>query len=110
MINKRLLIEKGAVRQETYGVAKKALLEALLALEERCPGSITVAAGRCEQCDDCTRPRGLPCRRPERMRYSFSAFGFDLTALAREQLDIDLLWADRGLPPYNAALAAFLTR
>ena len=44
------------------------------------------------------------------MRYSFSAFGFDLTALAREQLDIDMLWADRGLPPYNAALAAFLTR
>ena len=102
--------ETEAVRQETYGVAKKALLEALLALEKLCPGATTVAAGRCEQCDDCTRTRGLPCRKPERMRYSFSAFGFDLTALAREQLDIDLLWADRGLPPYNAALAAFLTR
>ena len=102
--------EAEAVRQETYSVAKKALLEALLALEERCPGSITVAAGRCEQCAGCTRTQGLPCRKPERMRYSFSAFGFDLTALAREQLDLDLLWAGRGLPPYNAALAAFLTR
>ena len=39
-----------------------------------------------------------------------AVFTARLTALAREQLDIDLLWADRGLPPYNAALAAFLTR
>ena len=102
--------EAETVRQETYGEAKKALLEALLALEGLCPGATTVAAGRCEQCESCTRVDGLPCRKPERMRYSFSAFGFDLAALAKEQLDIDLLWADRGLPAYHAALAAFLTR
>ena len=72
--------EAETVRQETYGVVKKALLQ------------------------------DLPCQRPERMRYSFSAFGFDLTALAKEQLGMDLLWAGEGLPEYNVAIAAFLTR
>ncbi|MFQ8759611.1 MAG: hypothetical protein ACLSAF_09405 [Intestinimonas sp.] len=37
----------------------------------------------------------------------FSAFGFDLTALAKEQLGMDLLWAGEGLPEYNVAIAAF---
>lgn len=97
------------VRQETYGVVKRALLETLLGLERLCPGSATVAAGRCEQCDVCTRVQGLPCRRMERMRYSFSAFGFDLTAMAKDLLDVELLWASQGLPEYNVALAAFLT-
>ena len=53
---------------------------------------------------------GRVCRRPERLRYSFSAFGFDLTGLARDQLGLELLWAKDGLPEYNVALAAFLTR
>lgn len=98
-----------ALRQASYGVVKKQLLSTLLELEKAVPGSWTVAAGRCEQCDVCTRREGLPCRRPDRMRYSFSAFGFDLGKLAREQLGLELLWADRGLPAYNAAIAAFLT-
>lgn len=101
--------EAEMVREESYGVVKKALLETLLQMEAACPGSTTVAAGRCEQCEKCTRPRGRICKRPERMRYSFSAFGFDLTAIAEELLGLELLWAGEGLPEYNAAIAAFLT-
>lgn len=101
--------EAEAVRQETYGAVKKSLLDALLALEKVCPGSTTIAAGRCEQCEECTRPHGLPCRKRSRMRYSFSAFGFDLTAIAGELLGMELLWAAEGLPEYNAAIAAFVT-
>lgn len=98
------------VRSESYGVVKKALLEVLLNLEQSVPGSYTVAAGRCEQCEKCSRVIGRICRRPERLRYSFSAFGFDLTAIAWEQLGLELLWAKEGLPEYNVAVAAFLTR
>lgn len=102
--------ETEAVRQLSYGVVKKTLLETLLTLEQTIPDATTVAAGRCEQCEACSRVGGLPCRRPERMRYSFSGFGFDLTALAKETLGMELLWAEKGLPGYDAALAAFLTR
>lgn len=98
------------IRAASYGVVKKALLEVLLNLEQAIPGSYTVAAGRCEQCEKCSRVLGRICRKPERMRYSFSAFGFDLTAIAGELLDLKLLWADQGLPEYNVAVAAFLTR
>ena len=99
-----------AVRSASYGVVKKALLEVLLQLEQAVPGSYTVAAGRCEQCEKYSRSIGRICGRPERLRYSFSAFGFDLTGLARDQLNLELLWAKEGLPEYNVAVAAFLTR
>lgn len=99
----------GRLREESYGVVKKLLLSALLELERAVPGSWTVAAGRCEQCERCTRQDGRPCCKPERMRYSFSAFGFDLGKIAEELLGMKLLWAGRGLPEYNVAIAAFLT-
>lgn len=98
------------LRAGTYGKVKRALLEALLELEKARPGAWTVAAGRCELCARCTRMDGLPCRSPERLRYSFSAFGFDLGRIAKELLDMELLWAEKGLPEYNVAIAAFLTR
>ena len=79
-----------AVRRASYGPAKRVLLETLLALEQTRSGAWTIAAGRCELCARCARRNGLPCRNPERMRYSFSAFGFELAALARRELGIEL--------------------
>ena len=99
-----------AVRRASYGPAKRVLLETLLALEQTRSGAWTIAAGRCELCARCARRDGLPCRNPGRMRYSFSAFGFDLAALARQELGIELLWAANGLPEYDVALAAFRER
>lgn len=98
-----------ALRQAGYGTVKKLVLSTLLELEKTIPGSWTVAAGRCEQCETCTRREGLPCRKRSRMRYSFSAFGFDLGRMAKEELGLELLWAERGLPAYDCAIAAFLT-
>ena len=97
------------LRQASYGAVKKLLLSTLLELERAVPGSWTAAAGRCEQCARCARRDGLPCARPERMRYSLSAFGFDLGRIARELLGMELLWTQTGLPAYNVAIAAFLT-
>lgn len=102
--------ETERIRASTYGVVKNALLEALLGLEACSPGAHVIAAGRCEQCESCARSKGLPCRRPSRMRYSFSAFDFDLNFLAKDLLGMELLWASEGLPEYNAAIAALLTR
>ncbi len=97
------------LQQESYGKVKKILLETMLGLERACSQSMTIAAGRCEQCVRCSRLEGRACVKPERRRYSFSAFGFDLTAMARELLGIELLWSKTGLPEYHAAIAAFLT-
>ena len=102
--------EADELRRQFYGPAKRVVLDTLLSLEKARPGSWTIAAGRCERCPRCARRDGQPCRMPERMRYSFSAFGFDLGALARQELGIELQWAAHGLPEYDVALAAFLER
>lgn len=96
------------LRQMTYGAAKKKLLQALLALEECIPDSLTVMAGRCELCERCARMDGQPCRHPHQLRYSYSGLGFDLGRVAGEILGMPLLWQNGGLPEYNAAIAAFL--
>lgn len=101
--------ETEAVRVESYGYVKRRVIETLLALERQFPPSLTIAAGRCELCERCTRLDGLPCRKPESLRYSFSALGFDLGKISEELLETPLLWASRGLPRYNMAIYAFLT-
>lgn len=99
-----------AIRAATYGKAKRAMLESLLELEKVIPGSWCVAAGECELCKACNRGKGVPCCMPQRMRYSFSGLGFDLTRLANEVFDVQLLWSAEGLPEYNVAMAALLDR
>lgn len=98
------------LRAATYGKAKRILLESLLEVEKSVPGSWLLAAGRCELCERCSRIDGLPCRMPERMRYSIAGFGFDLVRIAREVLGEELLWSPEGLPEYNVAISALLER
>lgn len=98
------------LRQQTYGAAKKKLRDVLFALEEAIPGSVMIMAGKCELCERCARADGMPCRYPERMRYSFTGLGFDLVRMAEEVLELPLLWQKEGLPEYNVAVAAFLHR
>lgn len=100
--------QEEALRQKTYGAAKKQMLQALLALEEIIPDSMTVMAGCCELCEECTRAKGKGCRHPEQMRFSFSGLGFDLGRISEEILKLPLLWQKEGLPEYNVAVAAFL--
>ncbi|MEG2119874.1 MAG: DUF2284 domain-containing protein, partial [Pseudoflavonifractor sp.] len=101
--------ETARLRRESYEKVKRALWEGLLEREAAHPGTYTVAAGRCEACAVCARQEKLPCRAPEKRRYSFSAFGFDLTPMAEELLGVKLLWAKTGLPEYDVAMAAVLT-
>lgn len=102
-------LKEEIVRKKTYVKVKKILLETLLHLEKQLPESIVLAAGRCEQCERCARVDNKPCVKPEKMRYSFTAFGFDFTKLAKELFNVELLWSGKGLPEYNVAIAALLT-
>ena len=83
-------------------------LEALFQLERRFKGAVAIAAGRCEQCQPCTRVQGKPCCKPARMRYSFSAFQMDLMGIAEQQLGMPLIWSKEALPPYQVAIGALL--
>lgn len=98
--------ETEKIREETYEAAKKELLLKLLELERKIPGSKALGAGRCILCEHCTREKGKPCRNPELRRYSITGFGMDFAELLKEEFQIPMLWAARGLPEYDVAVAA----
>ena len=97
-------------RRSTYGKVKSAMNDSFLEIEKAIPGSVSVAAGRCERCPKCARLEGKPCRFPDKMRYSFSALGFDINAMSDELLRTKLLWSNKGLPKYLMAIAVIFIR
>lgn len=85
-------------------------LPAMYEMESQNPGSRCFTF-RCQLCPEgCTRVEGLPCRHPERLRYSLEAVGFDVTAAARELLGIDLEWSSDGLLPGTITLVTALMK
>lgn len=65
------------------------------------------AAGGCTVCAWCTRPSGLPCRFPEKLRHSPEALGFDLCAAAEDLFGYKVRWSARDEVRELAAIAAF---
>lgn len=74
----------------------QSLLPQLYDMEQQVPGSRCFTF-RCVLCPQgCTRPDGLPCRYPDRLRYSLEAVGFDVTAAAADVLGLTLDWSEDG--------------
>lgn len=48
----------------------------------------------------CSRMTGKPCRKPNQMRYSLEALGFDVSRIAEDLLKTPLLWSAEQLPQY----------
>lgn len=96
--------------EETYGVVKQTLNDAMLAMEKIFPGSMSIAAGECKRCKVCAREEGKPCRYPDKMRYSFSALGFDITNMVKDTMNLELLWSSDSIPEYIVAAAALFIR
>lgn len=72
------------------------LLPRLYQMESETPGSRCFTF-RCVLCPEgCTRPEGKPCRHPERLRHSLEAVGFDIMAMTRDLLGIELEWSRDG--------------
>lgn len=89
---------------------KNKLSATLLALERQIPNSASFSSGGCSLCQCCQRSNHLPCRQPEKMRHSLEAFGFDLTAITADLLQIELQWSKNSLPEYYTLIHALLTK
>ena len=94
---------------DIVSTVKLDLEERLRKLETQVPGSLSLASGGCNLCEHCTRESNLPCRQPDKMRYSLDSFGFDLSAITKDVFDIDILWCKDSLPKYFTLIHAFLT-
>lgn len=91
---------------------RKVIDKKLLELEKQFQGSLAFYAGSCRQCEDniCTRTQGLPCTKPQKMRSSLEAIGFDMGKTTSELLGIEMKWStDNVLPEYFTLVSGFLT-
>ena len=94
---------------EIVSAVKLELEEKMRQLEKQVPGSVSLSSGGCNLCKECSRKEGKPCRMPEKMRYSLDAFGFDLSAITKDMLGIDILWCKDRLPEYFTLIHGLLS-
>lgn len=88
---------------------KQKLDAELLALEADYPGSMALSAGSCKHCAKCTRPEGLPCRQPHKMRHSIEALGGDVGKTGELYFNHPLLWIKDGeMPAYLTLICGLL--
>ncbi len=91
---------------EHFLAARETLCDVLRRSEKE--GALAVVAGHCDGCSACTRPRGIACCVPSRMRYSLEALGFDVTGLAEGLAGQTMQWPAHGVPEYLLLVGAML--
>ncbi len=71
-------------------------------IEKSTPESVLLLAGSCicPLSENCPKQKNAPCVRPEKMRMSLEALGYDVVKIAKEVFDIEILWQDKALPEY----------
>lgn len=98
------------ITMRTLREVKDKLANALHFLEGQIPDSVSLASGGCHICQHCSRLDNRPCIHPEKMRYSLDSFGFDLTAITSDLLQIELKWSKDTLPEYYTLIHGLLTK
>lgn len=103
--------EQAEIFEKILFPQKEKLNAELLALEKAFPGSISLSGGSCQQCEaaQCTREKGLPCRFPDRMRYSVESLGGNVGLTVTKYLYQELQWMEEGkLPRYFMLVGGLL--
>ncbi len=98
------------VGREAMNEVWQSLLPRLYDMEREVPGSRCFTF-RCVLCPEgCTRPEGKPCRHPDKLRHSLESVGFDIEAMTRELLEIELEWSrDGSLSKHITLVTALFT-
>lgn len=77
---------------EMIKIEKKRLTKYMRREEKQVHDSVYLFAGACEICEYCTREDGLPCRYPDRMRYSIESLGIDLSKISENFFNVKVGW------------------
>ena len=87
---------------------KRIVADELYELEEQYPGSVSLSAGDCQVCKECTRPEGLPCRFPERARHSIESIGGNVGKTTSKLCGIEIKCIEDGRLPDHYVLVGGL--
>ena len=98
--------------EKVIGKEKQILTDELFEQEKLCPGSISLSAGSCSACGkgNCTRPKGEPCRFPDKMRYSIESLGGNVGKTISDLFHIELEWLEEGKLPSHFVLVCGLLK
>lgn len=95
---------------EIYHIARKVLDEKLMLIGDKNKDLLILLAGRCLQCNQCTRESQHPCVYPEKAHYSLESLGFDVASLCEDVLGDKIQWTRDSLPEYLTLVSAVLSR
>jgi predicted metal-binding protein len=87
---------------------KQKLSDELLRAEKLNPGSISLSAGSCHLCSQCTKPTGRSCLNPDMMRYSIESLGGNVGLTIEKLLGLNLEWMEEGKLPHHFVLVCGL--
>lgn len=89
----------------THEYLRTILGEILIHLEDKVHGLLT-DGGRCLLCKQCAYLDGLPCRFPQKMRFSMEAMGIDLASASKDILHHSLIWNEEDENNYCTVLGS----
>ena len=90
-------------------VTLKSLVEKSARDLEAYAGGYSLLSGSCRLCKPCQRKLNLPCKNPDKMRYSMEATGLNVQKICNDFLDHTLLWyKNKTLPAYTSTIALVL--
>lgn len=70
-----------------------------------------ITTGSCRHCKPCNCKKGLPCKHPELLTFSFEALGINVQDMVQNLFGISLLWYKKGyLPEYTAVVTGILSK
>ncbi len=84
---------------------RRVLSDLLIPLEKEFNGLLT-DGGRCRYCDECTYTQNLPCRFPDKIRFSMEAMGIDLDKVCKDILNHSIVWNKNNEHSYCTVLGS----
>lgn len=76
---------------------------------EKFANGYSLLSGSCNVCKPCYKKKGLPCQKPNLMRYSLESTGINVELLAKKCCNHQLLWYQKGQPQkYTSVITAVL--
>ena len=103
-------VENDGALEKTYYNSRKIFDEFMLAQEFAKQGSLALFAGSCVDCplEKCARLGEKECPFNNKMRTSLEALGFDVSKIAKDVFNTEILWSSNNSQPTYTTLVAGL--
>lgn len=99
------------IRIRAANTIMKSRMDRLMRGLEQSAGGVMIANGNCRLCNPCSKKKGEPCKKPERMRFSMEALGLNVGRITADVFGHELLWyKDKKAPRYLSAVACLLLK